>query len=192
MHRKTAGALVAAVLALGVLASAILAARQIQADTVVPGFATAHINLEITVCDTEELEVEAKFTPPTGKRYYFKKRAFPLSPGLNTIEWYIRKIPAGQYQLTVLSREGLPLPELEDIYLTADKVNERKTFSVYICEPPLPEPVIEATVEPVWPAADEPHDPYPQLDSYSSSGPNTTGGDSTLNLPIAPSEQGQF
>lgn len=155
IRRKTTGIIVASVLGLGVIGVSAIAIRsQVQADTVLPGYATAHLHLEISVCESSTLPVKATFTPNTGKKYYFKGRSFDLSTGLNTIEWYVRKIPGGTYKVNFTSDRGIVAPQTQDVNLQSDIASDPIKYSVLICEPtPIPDtPVateIPAAITPV-------------------------------------------
>jgi len=144
--KRATGVFIATLIGLGVVASAVLVLGQVQADTIVPGFATAHVHLSITVCDASALPTQVKFMPEIGKRYYFKDRAFELAPGLNTVEWYIRKIPGGKYKVTLAPSQGIVTPDAQDVTLLSDKVSGNVNLSVYICEP-TPSPTSTATPE---------------------------------------------
>ena len=151
LSRRTTGGMIAGFLALGVIATTMVALRsQVQADTLVPGYATAHIHLEVMVCATPQLPIKATFTPETGKRYYFKERTFELSPGLNTIEWYIRKIPGLKAKAQISTSEGIVTPDGQDVALEADQVSDSLRFSIFICEPtPTPTPIPTPTPTPI-------------------------------------------
>ena len=151
LSRRTTGGMIAGFLALGVIATTMVALRsQVQADTLVPGYATAHVHLEVMVCATPQLPIKATFTPETGKKYYFKERTFELSPGLNTIEWYIRKIPGLKAKTQISSTEGIVVPEDQEVALEADRVTDSLRFSIFICEPtPTPTPAPTPTPTPI-------------------------------------------
>jgi len=151
LSRRAAGSLVAGFLTLGVIGVSALALRnQVQADTLVAGYATAHVHLEVMVCNTPQLPLKTTFTPESGKKFYFKERTFDLSPGLNTIEWYIRKIPGTKVKAQLTSSQGIVAPESQDVVLESDKVSETIKYSIFICEPtPTPTPVPTATPAPI-------------------------------------------
>lgn len=147
--KRATGIFIATVLGLGVIATLVLVSNQVQADTIVPGFATAHVHLNVTVCETPSLPAQVKFIPATGKRYYFKDRTFELAPGLNTIEWYVRKIPGGKYKVTLSPSQGVVTPDVQDVTLQSDKVSDNINLSIFICEPtPVPAPTVTATATP--------------------------------------------
>lgn len=153
---KIANIILAGVLALAVSAVGFAAYRQkIQADTIVPGYATLHLGLKVTVPEPQSLKIKAVAYPTAGgKYYYFKEREFELaSAGVNTIEWYIRKIPAGNYSITVSSTSGNFSPENQFIEMKNDQVSERVSFELNLGEPaeissPAPTP---PAGEPIWP-----------------------------------------
>lgn len=124
---------IAGLLGVGVIILSLFAYNtKIQADTIVPGFATAHINIHVTVPEITSIPFKATFLPQTAsKNFYFKERTFELSAaGLNTIEWYIRKIPAGQYKVLVESngRQLSNSPFMAT--LVNDKVNDTASFEL--------------------------------------------------------------
>lgn len=143
MSKKIVNYLVVGVLALGVFGIGITAYyQQAQADTIVPGYATAHLHFNITVPVAQNIKIKATFTPQSGKNFYFKERKFEISnPGLNTIEWYIRKIPAGSYKLTVISPQGSFQGNISQVILETDKVNEMGDFSLDLGSPATLEPI---------------------------------------------------
>jgi len=144
--QKYANIIIAAVIVLGV-GLVFGLTRLVGADTVLPGYATAHLHLEVTVCEKSNVNVRAEFRPPTGKRYYFKDRYFEVQSGLNTIEWYVRKIPGGSYRAIVTSNDGFFSPSEYDVDLTTDVANDSGRYSLVIC---TPQPAAAT------PAADEP------------------------------------
>lgn len=180
--KRTTGVFIATVLGLGVVASGILVSRQVQADTIVPGFATAHVHLNVTVCETSSLPAQVKFVPDAGKKYYFKDRAFELAPGLNTVEWYIRKIPGGKYKVTLSPGQGVVTPDVQDITLRSDEVSDNIDLSIFICEPtPVPAKTAapsETTISPSTTATGTASLP----DSTSPTG--TDGGGDILPPPV--------
>ena len=118
--------------------------QKASADTVVPGFATAHVFLKITVPTAQQFTVKATFNPTDGtKKFYFKERTFDLTaPGLNTIDWYIRKIPAGSFSLVVTSGSNTLSPSPIIVPLTSDQVNETAKFELNLGEPPVTATVV--------------------------------------------------
>lgn len=146
-RRKTTQVIVASLLGLGVIGISVFAIQsQAQADTILPGYATAHLHLEISVCDNSLIPVKATFTPNTGKKYYFKNRSFDLSSGLNTIEWYVRKIPGGTYKVNFTSDQGVIAPLTQSVNLQSDTVSDPIKYSLLICEP-TPVPVVPTSTE---------------------------------------------
>lgn len=141
--KKIANISVAAVLALGVMTLGAIAYQQkIQADTILPGYATSHLNMHITVPTAQTVRIKAVYTPTNGsKRFYYKERDFDLgSPGLNTIDWYIRKIPGGDYNVTVTSLSGQFSPSYAATTLQTDQLNDTGKFDLFLGDPPTPTP----------------------------------------------------
>jgi len=144
--RRKINILIACLLAVGIVGIGFAVNRQIQADRILPGYATAHLHFEIIVPASLTVKAKAIFTPEQGKRYYFKEREFTFTtPGLNTVEWYIRKIPRGQYKATVTSDQGSFAPSLRMIYLEENAINDIDLFSLDLGSPPTPTPT--ATLE---------------------------------------------
>ena len=142
--RKLSNYTIAGFLAVGVLVLSFFAYQaKIQADTIVPGYATAHVGLNVTVPDARAVPFTVKFTPTNGsKTYYFKSREFTFTvAGLNTVEWYIRKIPAGTYKVSVDSSnnelDGSPVQAT----LVSDQVNQTSEFQLNLGDP------VDQTVE---------------------------------------------
>lgn len=137
--KKISNIVLSAVLALAVIGVGYSAYRQkIQADTIVPGYATLHLGLKITLPEANSIRIKAVALPENGgQRYYFKERDFTFSnSGVNNVEWYIRKIPAGNYKIMVTSSSGAFSPENQSTYLISDTVNERLRFELYLGEEP--------------------------------------------------------
>ena len=132
--RRISNYVTAVVLAAGASAIVLFGRNIVGADVVLPGFATAHIHMEITVCEKSKIPVKAVFTPPQDKNYYFKERTFEVAPGLNTIEWYVRKIPGGEFSAGVFSSSGIFSPDSNDIVLTNDKSSDIGTYSLIVCQ----------------------------------------------------------
>jgi hypothetical protein len=137
--RRISNYSIAGLLAMGVLALSFFAYKtKVSADTIVPGYATAHVGLNVTVPDSRAVPFTVKFTPMNGSStYYFKTRPFEFqTAGLNTVEWYIRKIPAGQYRVTLDSSnqelKGSPV----EVTFESDKVNETSEFELDLGSPP--------------------------------------------------------
>jgi len=137
--RKVSNYTIAGLLAVGVLLLSFFAYRaKIQADTIVPGYATAHLNIQVTVPTIQAVPFRVTFTPlaANAKRYYFKERSFDLSAaGLNTIEWYIRKIPAGSYKLTLTSNQQELTGSPYEVSLENDVVGDTASFTLNLGEP---------------------------------------------------------
>ncbi len=156
--RKVSNLSIAGILAVGVLLLGFFAYREkIQADTVLPGYATAHIGLNVTVPDARSVPFAVKFTPTNGgPTYYFKNRSFTFDiPGLNTVEWYIRKIPQGEYRVTLFSEDTELLGSPVDALLITDQVNDIAEFDLNLGEPYNPmENNYNQTIEPS-PTAEE-------------------------------------
>jgi hypothetical protein len=136
--RRISNYSIAGLLAAGVMILSFFAYEaKISADTIVPGYATAHVGLNVTVPDARAVPFTVKFTPTNGSAtYYFKTRPFEFTTaGLNTVEWYIRKIPSGSYKVTVSSSDqelnGSPV----EVGLENDKVNETSEFELNLGEP---------------------------------------------------------
>ncbi len=146
---KIANAFIAGVLSLAVIGIGYSAYRQkVQADTIVPGYATLHLGLKVTIPDPNAIAIKAVAYPlKGGKKYYFKERDFVFeNAGVNNIEWYIRKIPAGNYKVMVTSSSGQFLPQEQSIELINDSINERVRFELYIGEPTaVSSPVVAAS-----------------------------------------------
>ncbi len=149
--KKIANVVLSAVLALAVVGIGYSAYRQkIQADTVVPGYATLHLGLKITLPEAESIRIKAVAFPENGgSRYYFKERDFVFTnAGVNNVEWYIRKIPAGNYKVMITSSSGSLTPESQSMYLISDQVNERLKYELYLGEPQdISSPVATETEE---------------------------------------------
>jgi len=148
MSKKVINIAIIGVLALGVVGIGITAYRQrVQADTIVAGYATAHFHFNITVPIAQNIKVKATFTPSSGKNFYFKEREFEITnTGLNTVEWYVRKIPEGTYNLTLVSPQGDIQSGAKEVSLKIDKVNEMGDFSLDLGSPAVQQ---ETTVAPV-------------------------------------------
>lgn len=183
--RSITNLVIAGALALGVAGIGITSYYQVSADTVLPGFSTAKIHLEITVPQSQSVVVSATFTPQTGKKYYFKSREFTFNqPGLNTVDWYIRKIPGGTYNFTLESGSGTFLPSQALVVLEQDKVNEVPTASLNLGEPPAPTPT--PTIIPEETLTAEPTVSNTDFTSPTTTDTNTTGSESTTTIPTPP------
>lgn len=115
---------IAGLLALGVVGIGITSFYQIQADTVLPGFATAKVRLEIYSPNTQTIKVTADFAPVDGPKHYYKKRSFDLTQGQNSLDWYIRRIPEGKYSYQITSDKGMFTPSGNVIDFTINQENE--------------------------------------------------------------------
>lgn len=137
----------AGLLAVGVFLLSFFAYREkISADTIVPGYATAHVNIHVTVPIVEDVPFKVTFLPQTkSPNYYFKDRNFSLTgSGLNTIEWYIRKIPSGTYKVVVESNGQELSGSQYVVNLVNDKVNDTTSFDLNLGEP-TPSPVADTS-----------------------------------------------
>jgi len=131
--RKLSNYSMAGLLAAGVILLSFFAYQQkILADTIVPGYATAHLNIQVTVPTVKAVPFKATFLPQTNSKiYYFKERIFTLSgEGLNTIEWYIRKIPEGKYTLILESNEEQLFGSPYSVELINDRVVDTTSFEL--------------------------------------------------------------
>lgn len=139
MSKKVINIAIIAVLALGVVGIGITAYRQrVQADTIVAGYATAHFHFNITVPLAQKIKVKATFTPPQGQNFYFKEREFDITnAGLNTVEWYLRKIPGGDYSLNLTSPQGDLQTGANQVKLEIDRVNDMGDFSLNLGQPKI-------------------------------------------------------
>lgn len=141
MPKKVTNLVVAGALILGVFGIGVVAYRQkAQADTIVAGYATAHIHFNITVPVIQPITVKATFTPKSDKNFYFKERSFDLTAaGLNTVEWYIRKIPGGTYTLTLASPQGTISGAPKEVSLKNDEAADVGSFDLNLGSPPKTE-----------------------------------------------------
>jgi len=189
--KRVANVTVAALLAIGVLGIGALAYQQkIQADTIVPGYSTAHFSLQITVPAVQSVPVKAVFTPVGGgKKYFFKERSFSFStPGLNTVDWYIRKIPAGAYDLTIDSNLGNFDVSGAEVTLANDKVNDVGKFVLDLGSPPATSQIVTPDTNLVVPSAyatAQATAAAAETDSPTSSG---TSNSNTSGLPPVPGD----
>lgn len=188
---KVANSILAGVLALAVVGIGFSAYRQkVQADTVVPGYATLHLGLKVTVPTADQITIKAVAYPERGgKNYYFKERTFTFNtPGINNVEWYIRKIPAGNYNVSITSSAGTFSPGVQLVELTNDSVSDRAVYELYLGMPQeISSPVAtpSATLSPAGEVID-----IEDLLTPSPT-PTTTTGDSPtdrdLSVPPVPS-----
>jgi len=189
--RKISNYSIAGILAIGVLSLGFFAYRaKVQADTILPGYATAHVGLDITVPQAGTLPFTAKFLPlDGGKKYYFKSRDFTFEvAGLNTIEWYIRKIPEGNYKVVVTSLDAELSGSPIEIFLQNDQVNDTYDFSLNLGEPapaqmPVPTPTPTPMPDEPIPAGENPFDSLPEQTPAPTQSPASTNKD---NLPPVP------
>jgi len=154
--RKIFNSIVGGALALGVIGIGFAAYQQkAQADTIVPGYATAHLHFNLTVPVVQNIQIKATFTQPNTKKFYFKERDFQMTAdGLNTVEWYIRKIPAGEYTLTLTSPQGLLQETSQQVTLENDKVADIGSFDLNLGMPiATPEPIQSIETIPSSPTA---------------------------------------
>lgn len=169
--RKSANVMIAGFLALAVLGAGIIGySARIQADTITPGFATAKVIMELTVPQETQLSVTANFTPtnPNVKKYYFKTRVFSLKPGINLVNWYIKKIPGGTYSTSLKSNLSAFDPALLNLSLTPDKVNDTNKFIINLGMPAASEEQVP-----------EPTESVPSTDSSGLNSPPTPSLDMT-------------
>ena len=146
--RKITNIIVGSLLGLGLVGIGVAAYQQVSADNVVPGYATARLHFNVTVPLPQKIKIKAAFTPPSGKNFYFKEREFDIkAEGLNTVDWYIRKIPGGTYSLTLDSPQGVLQSSPSKVTLNSDKVADAGKFSLNLGSP-LPKATETATVEP--------------------------------------------
>jgi len=166
---KIANTVLAGVLALAVVGIGYSAYRQkAQADTIVPGFATVHLGLKVTIPTSDKITMKAVAYPELGgKKYYFKERTFTFdNPGVNNVEWYIRKIPAGNYKVSITSSSGTLDPQDQMITLSNDLASDRLVYELYLGEPlevsspvilpsptPSPEELLEDSLTTLSPTA---------------------------------------
>lgn len=148
-NRKTLNFLIIAMLTLSIGSIGILGYTRVSADTVLPGYATAHFHLQITVPEMRSVSVKAVFTPTQGSKFYFKDRDFSFTvPGINSVDWFIRKIPEGEYTVAISSPSGAFEPSTMSIRLLANQVNDLGGPSLNLGTPvPAPIPPVEQTAE---------------------------------------------
>lgn len=148
-NRKTLNFLIIAILTLSIGGIGILGYTRVSADTVLPGYATAHFHLQITVPEMKSVPVKAVFTPTEGSKFYYKDRSFSFTvPGINTVDWFIRKIPEGEYTVAISSPSGAFEPSTMSIRLLANQVNDLGGPALNLGTPvPTPVPPIEQTAE---------------------------------------------
>ena len=189
---KLANSVLAGVLALAVIGIGFSAYRQkVQADTVVPGYATLHLGIKVTIPTADQITIKAVAYPERGgKNYYFKERTFTFdTPGVNNVEWYIRKIPAGSYNISVTSSAGTFSPGDQSIELTNDSVSDRAVYELYIGEPQevssptvTPTPTLSAVAPP---ENEDLLTPSPSPTSTATTDDSSTNRD--LSVPPVPS-----
>lgn len=133
ISKKSANILVASALSLAVLGAGIVAYNaKIQADAITPGYATAKVAINVTVPERTEMSVSSVFVPTDIKteKYYFKNRVFVLKPGVNLVSWYVKKIPGGNYKVTLSTDIGTFNPTEASIILTNDKITNTEKFTL--------------------------------------------------------------
>ena len=194
LTHKTINLLVAVLLLLGTIGIGALAYRQTraQADTILPGFATARVFMEFSVPEAKVIQVRATFNPvyPKNQRFYYKDRVFKFNPGTTTINWFIRKIPADMYNVSITSTEGNLEPATLVATLQSDRVNGLDKVKLFLGLPEYtPTP---ASVEPTATPTPTPASIYTP-DSYEFEGeytpePSTTGtsGELPATPPVPP------
>lgn len=148
LNQRVINSTIAATLGLAVVSLGFFAYKQkVQADTILPGFSTAHLSIHVTVPQATSINISAKFMPTNGSgRYYFKDRSFDLpAGGLNTIDWYIRKIPGQQYNLTVTSNGKALTNSPAVVMMSNDQLVNTGGFDLFIGQPaaPVSSPVVE-------------------------------------------------
>ena len=190
---KIANAVLAGVLALAVIGIGYSAYRQkIQADTIVPGYATLHLGLKITIPTSNEIIIKAVAYPEQGgKKYYFKERTFTFdTAGTNNVEWYIRKIPAGNYKVMVTSSNGTLSPESQLVSMVNDTVSERLVYELFIGEPiKISSPVVEPSEEslPEDENIEDSSTPSPTATATTTATSDSSPTSRDLNVPPVPS-----
>ena len=178
ISRRSANAALVAFLAVAVIGAGIVGYNaQIQADTITPGFATAKVIMQITVPEAKDISINASFFPTDTRisKYYFKNRVFAVKPGINLVNWYIKKIPGGDYNSTLKANIASFDPSGALITLPSDKVTDT---SKYIINLGMPAPVSEDEMpEPTEAAQDgtNPNSPpVPSLDMSPTNNPTAT------------------
>lgn len=147
LNRKATNGLIAGFLAIIVMTAGFFAYQQkASADTITPGFATAHVALRIAIPTARSINFRVVFNSTNGsKRYYFKERVFNFeTPGLNSVEWYIRKIPEGTFSVEVTADSTTLSPSPTDVSLAIDKVTDTAKFELNLGMPEVPEPEISS------------------------------------------------
>jgi len=192
--RKISNYSIAGLLMVGVIFMSFFAYKaKVQADTILPGYATAHLNIHVTVPTIQSVPFKVTFLPTSSSRvYYFKERTFALSgAGLNTIEWYIRKIPSGTYKVVIESNGKELSGSSVEISLVNDKVNDAGSFDLYLGEPipsPIPSPIqTQAPVEQTLPDPD-----YDQNIPADEEVPEDSPADPDTDSPPSPSDYYEF
>lgn len=149
ISRRSANVALVAFLAIAVIGAGIIGYNsQIQADTITPGYATAKVIMQITVPEAKEISVNASFFPTDSRvsKYYFKNRVFTMKPGINLVNWYIKKIPGGTYNASIKSNIASFQPSEVAITLQSDEVTNTEKFAIDlgmptpISEEDMPEP----------------------------------------------------
>lgn len=192
---KIANSVLAGVLALAVAGIGFGAYRQkVQADTIVPGYATLHLGLKVTIPTADKITMKAVAYPERGgKNYYFKERTFTFdTPGVNNIEWYIRKIPAGNYNVSITSSGGTLTPDNQLAILANDSVSDRAVYQLYIGEPQAISSPVATPSEIVSPESEDIEDPLLQSPTATPTTTPTATTDSSptgngLSVPPVPS-----
>lgn len=200
ISRRSANIMVAGLLGLAVLGAGIIGySAKIQADSITPGFATARVIMGITVPKQTEISITATFNPvdSQAKRYFFKNRVFVLKPGINLVNWYIKKIPEDSYNVTIKSNLANFQPEAMQLALISDKITDTNKFVIDMGMPPvltedeMPEPTdtiptATATTKTTTKSPSSP--PVPSLDmtATTSATPVATERIPTESIPSIP------
>ncbi len=121
---------IAGLLALGIIGIGITSYFQIQADTVLPGFATAKVRLRVLSPNETKISIDADFATLNQTKHYFKSRQFELKEGENDLTWYIRQIPGGKYTYNVTSDQGIFIPSGNTVEMTNNVENKLPVLSL--------------------------------------------------------------
>lgn len=121
---------IAGLLALGVVGVGLTSYYQIQADTVLPGFATAKVRLKIMSPEKTTILVKADFKKQDEDKHYYQERSFELNQGENDLVWYIRQIPEGSYSYLVTSDKGIFTPSGNSVQMKSNVENEFEVVSL--------------------------------------------------------------
>jgi len=176
ISRRSANVALVAFLAVAVIGAGIVGYNaQIQADTITPGFATAKVIMQITVPEANDISINASFFPTDTRisKYYFKNRVFAVKPGINLVNWYIKKIPGGTYKASIKSNIASFQPSEIAITLLSDEVTNTEKFVMDLGMPaPISEEEMPEPTEAPQDATNPNSPPVPSLDMSPTS--NTT------------------